>query len=201
MHKTKIIQKRTRSEWFTAFCLLIQKLPTHSFCFTWRKQKFIEIKDDSKIKRQQNTDRHIPVHFTYAIFPTTPPPRSHWDYLKIIFFCYMSIYIIPLSFLNSTSLGFNCVYMIFQFWDSTCLATAWLINYIDTKAKCRHLPSVQYGILYKKNRVGIHDTAQKNVISFLTKVYVVCHWILFRRFLSIVHLPYPSVFLTNLPQI
>ncbi len=41
-----------------------------------------------------------------------------------------------------------------------------LINYIDTKAKCRHVHSVEYGILYKKNRVGIHDTAQKIVISF-----------------------------------
>ncbi len=40
-------------------------LPIHEditlkFCLTWRKRRYTEIKDDSKIRRQKNIDRHCP---------------------------------------------------------------------------------------------------------------------------------------------
>jgi hypothetical protein len=48
------------------------------FWFTWRKRKCIEIKDDSKIKRQKNIDRQVRgLYRMYATFPA--PLGSHYS--------------------------------------------------------------------------------------------------------------------------
>ncbi len=71
-HRNKKYKKRGKQ--FAAFCLFMGTWPKN--CATWRKQKYIEIKDVGKIKRQKNIYCHGPRPIPNVCHPPDPPRFS-----------------------------------------------------------------------------------------------------------------------------